>query len=305
MNTTGITTNPEQNVEDYEDLAIKKSKAAKVAAIGGAGVVAGAAIAGGTAYAASNTDNHLEEGLTLNDMLGGAEVGPDAVVEPQEEPKPTTQYVYVEKPAPAPEPEPEPDVVWNETDVYIVDDKVVATTQQGTVEGHRFMIADVDGDNVADMIAIDANDNGMFESDEMQSLTPEDRLFTIHETPVVRSHIYEDPTSGYAQEDVNYADDRRYAYNEDDRIHNNFEDEKTGERYSDDFADNNPDYNPRADVDYGNSDRYLAEDYSYGHQEYHAGIEETTDEPAVEMADMETPEEDSFDSMMNAEEFLG
>lgn len=367
MNTTGITTNAEQNVEEYEDRAMKKRKAAIIAATGGAGLVAGAAIAGGTAFAASPDHNlDLDDTLSVDDVLNGAEVGPEAVPEPQPVQQSTTQYVYVEKPQPVQEPEnqSEPEVIWEETDRYVVNDQVVATTQQGTVDGHKFMIVDADGDNIADVIAIDANDNGVFESDEVQRLTPEDKIFTLNKTAHTRDHIYEQEEE--IDDDWIYPDDPddpdepidpRYGYDPDERpIHNNFEDEKTGERYDNDFAYRNPDYNPRADVDYGSNEKYLAEDHEYDREDYHAGISDgeekfmasadtypdsadeydgyyepdeelvastsgystedyidydstpdyISDEPAVEMTADTTPlEEDSFDSMMGGEEFIG
>ena len=52
-------------------------------------------------------------------------------------------------------------------------------------------------------------------------------------------------------------------------IRNNFEDEKTGDSYYGDFAENNPDYNPQGNVNsYDAKDSYLAENDSY-HTEDH------------------------------------
>lgn len=318
MNTNEIT-NTGMNIEDYEDQAVKKSKLAKGIGIAAGAAVGGAAIAAGTTYAATTHDDNdtLNEALTADEIAMGAEVGEDIEPTPEPTPEPTTQYVYVEKPAPEPEPEPEPapepepEVVWDETTNYYVGDEKVMSVEKGTVDGHDFMLVDADADGHADVLAIDVNNNHQYEADEIIRYTPADHVHMGHET----AHTID---NHYMPENVwETPNNDPYAYNggegNEETIHNNFEDEKTGEEYHGDFADNNPDYNPTADVDYGSNDQYLAENYGYDgdDQNYHAGIDtDSYDEPTVEpssdlMADSGEMPEDSYDDMMDSEEFLG
>jgi len=315
MNT--IATNTGMNIEDYEDQAVKRSKLAKGIGIAAGAAVGGAAIAAGTTYAATTThdDDSLNEALTADELAQGAEVGEDIEPTPEPEPAPTTQYVYVEKPAP--EPEPEPEVTWDETTNYYVGDEKVMSVETGTVEGHDFMLVDSDADGHADVLAIDVNNNKTYEEDEIIRYTPADHVHMGHETAqtIENHYIPSDPWNILYEEQYAYNGEgqNQQPYRE-EPIRNNFEDEKTGEEYHNDFAENNPDYNPNADVDYGNNNQYLAENYEYDggdEQNYHAGIDgEASDEPSVEpsadmMADADGMGEDSYDEMMDSDEFLG
>lgn len=306
-------TNPGMNIEDYEDQAVKKSKLAKGIGIAVGGAVGGAAIAGGTAYAAINNeeDHVLNEAMSAEEMIAGAGVGEEIQPTPEPAPQPTTQYVYVEQPTP--EPEPEPEVTWDETTNYYIGDEKVMSVEEGTVEGHDFMLVDADADGHADIFALDVNGNHVYEEDEIVALTPQDNVHMGHETANTTNDHYAmlDP----------WGDGNEH------NIHNNFEDEKTGEEYHGDYAENNPDYNPHADVDYGNG-QYLAEDYGYDNDNhtaelnedefasdsdlqfdmahsdsYEESIEENVD-VQYDLADAESGD-DSFDSMMDSEEFLG
>lgn len=100
------------------------------------------------------------------------------------------------------------------------------------------------------------------------------------DTPEV---VWEDEVSG---EDTNDDEVVMPSVEEKDEslreIHNNFEDEKTGEKYSGDFAEDNPDYNPRANVDYNDNEE---------HQQ--------------DMADASDMEDESYDSIMDSEEMFG
>lgn len=310
MNTKG--NNPAASAEDYEDMAVRKSQFAKRAAVG-AGILGLGATA---AYAASSTGNPVEtteEELTEEDIVNGAEVGPDAPQQPAVEEQTTTRYVYVEKPEPPQQEETdESDVTWDKTTNYYLNDEKIGSVEEGTVEGHKFMIADVDGDDKADVIGVDMNDNGRFESDELSALTPEQNVVMGHESAMtVNEKHYSEGMFGEGNEEE-YA----YVNSNDQPIHNNFEDEKTGESYNGDFAQDNPDYNPDADVDYGNN-QYYAENYGYGNEgnQYQAGLNpEDTEEYSdtegdmtadYDMAENEVSEQDLYDTMMSGEEFLG
>lgn len=307
MNTNG--TNPGMSVEDYENMAVQKSNTAKRVAAGAAVLVGGAAIAGGAAYAASPDTNPADEALTVDDVVNGAEVAEAyQPVEETHETQTTTQYVYVEKPAAEEEAE-ESDVTWDETKNFYEDGEKTGSVEYGTVDGHKFALVDVDGDEHADGLFIDMNNNGEFENDELvATYDPSDHVHMGHETArVTNNYDHTAPDYIYTVDDPG----NEVAQNN-GMIHNNFEDEKTGESYHDDFAENNPDYNPDA---YDGNDNYLAENNSYdeGDDVYSADMEdglaqETSYDDKYDGEDIdvaETYDSDSYDSMMGAEEFMG
>lgn len=271
MKTNG--TNPGMSVEDYEDMAVQKSNVAKRAAAGAAIFLGGATVAGTAAYAAGHPEmGEAEAPLTIEDVVGGAEAGSD--------------YQPVEEaPAPAPTPNPAPQqqttqeespITWDETTNYYVDGEKVGSMEEGTVDGHNFALIDIDGDEHADILAIDIDDNGRFDDNEYVTYSVSDHVHMGHETAQVTNEHYQ---SGYSP--ISTPEGEEIAQYE-EPVHNNFEDEKTGESYEGDFAENNPDYNPNGQVDnYEANIDYLAENESY---------EEETG---------------TYDSMMESEEFLG
>lgn len=299
------------NIESYEDMAVDRSKTAKKVAIGAAAVAGAAVVGAGTAYAMTdNGEDVLDETLTPDAVLAGAEetaqeYAPQAQ-QPAEEVE-QVRVVYREAPKEAASEE-ESAVKWEETENYYVNGEKVASIERGTVDGHKFMLADVDGDNYADAVAIDMNDNGIYEDNEVQRLSTFDGVKMGHQTAHTSDSNYYVPTSDPTPEpqlDPYHSDP--YMYQE--PVHNNFEDEKTGEDYEYDFAENNADYNPNADVDYSANDNYLAESDGYDSDDYHAGVDlaEENEEPNVDGCDMADAdaEGDSYDSMMENEEFLG
>lgn len=176
---------------------------------------------------------------------------------------------------------------------------------------------DVDGDSHADLLAVDVDNNGQFDDNEVVTYTEEDHVHMGHQTARVTEQHYnswDDITPNY--DGQNYV--AQNQTHQEDVIHNNFEDEKTGESYHGDYAENNPDYNPNVDGDNGN-DNYLAENDSYSQNDndnYSAGMEddsylaeaepyEQDDNVENYTAEADVDPNDSFDSMMNSEEFLG
>lgn len=268
-----LTTN-DMNIEDYEDKALKKSKLAKGIGIAAVGAIGGAAIAAGTAYAAGfGDDDVLDLPLSADEMAQGAEFGDEIQPVDESTVQPATQYVYVEAPEPVQEQETEhidePEVVWEDTTNYYIGDQKVMSVEEGTVDGQNFMLVDADGDGHADILAIDANNNHEYDEDEIIGLTPGDNVHMGHETAHTTDNHYDPwmPGDSSHEEQYAYHDESEY------QIHNNFEDEKTGESYSDDFAEGNPDYNPHADMGYGNHDEYLADNHGYDEGDhYHAGL---------------------------------
>lgn len=319
MNTNG--TNPGMNVEDYEDMAVQNSNVAKRLAAGAAIFVGGAAVAGGAAYAASRPD---DEELTEDDVVGGAE-GTDEYKPQVQETHTTTEKVVVQEPEEpetpvAPE---EPEMTWDETTNVYANGEKAMSIEEGTYQGHKFMILDANGDDKADALALDTNGNGQFEENEVTILSEQDNVRMGHDTAHTTERYY---NNGEFEQPVDNPEPPLVAEREDgEEIHNNFEDEKTGESYEGDYAENNPDYNPRAvtdDYDQANAylaenetydegdddvqqyepeDNYLAEAEGYDNSSYET--EDTVSDPAEDLAEAE--EGDGYDNMMGGEEFMG
>lgn len=315
MNT--IKTNTGENIDDYENMAVQKSNVAKRVAAGAAVFVGGAAV--GAAYAATQpSEGEDSVPLTAEDVVNGADVTSEYQAEPVAE-QPAEKVVVVEKPVEKPSVE-EPEkssVTWDETTNYYVGDDKVMSVEEGTVDGHKFALMDVDGDGHADLLAVDVDNNGRFDDNEVVTYTEEDHVHMGHQTAHVTEQHYnsvDDITPTY--DGQNYV--AQNQTHQEDVIHNNFEDEKTGESYHGDYAENNPDYNPNVDGDNSN-DNYLAENDSYEQNEndnYSAGMEddsylaeaepyEQDDNVENYTAEADVDPNDSFDSMMNSEEFLG
>lgn len=273
-------TNSVINVDDYENMAVQNSNNAKRAAAGAALFVGGAAIAGGVAYAATDHEDPSvidDSPLTVEDVVEGGNVGNE--YQPEVHNETTERVVYVERhEEPAPEQNSEqtdePHVTWDDkTVVYDGNGNVVGSIESGTVQGHDFALFDVDGDNHADYLAIDMDDNNQFDDNEIVKYDVSDHVHMGHETAHTKEIHYNNEYLFAEESKENIALNER----DPEIIHNNFEDEKTGESYSGDYADNNQDYNPNADMNsYGNSDNYLAENDRYDNSEesYSANVNE-------------------------------
>ena len=183
-------------------------------------------------------------------------------------------------------------------------DGKVASVEEGTVDGHKFALMDIDGDGHADLLAVDVDNNGRFDDNEVVTYTEEDHIHMGHQT----AHVTEQHYNNVDDIVPNYDGQNYIAQNQtqqEDVIHNNFEDEKTGESYHGDYAENNPDYNPDVDGDNGN-DNYTA-DMETDSYSYLAEAEPYEQEDNAESytAEADIDSHDSFDSMMDSEEFLG
>lgn len=274
-------TNDDFQLEELENAAVNKSNNAKrAAAIGAAVAGSGAMGVAGKAIYDNVTDNHENpaDALTPEDLDSAAQVGADQVQAPQEtqpEPAPRVSQQPAE-PAPHPAPEPpedEIDITFDKTThIYDEDNQLLATTEDGTLEGKNFTLIDLDEDMQADILAYDADGSGDYTDNEIVRLTGDDQIqmgnaTTRHEDIFVQlnepeSEPFVDPIDPY-----NLEDEKDLA--EEDRIHNDFEDEKTGESYSHDYAENNENYNNNGDVEH-----YAG----MGDMDYEEKIEEPYDE---------------------------
>lgn len=253
--------NEDYQLEELENAAVNKSNNAKRIAAA-AGILATGGAAG---YAATQipvgSDEEPIETLTEEDLESVAEEGANQVQEPevkqpvQSTPQPTPQ------PAPSTPPaEDEMEVNFEKTTHYYDEDNnLLLTTEEGTIDGHQFMLGDVDGDMRADILAYDKDGNGVYNEDEIVELSGKDQIAmgnptSQHEDQFIAIHTPEPYIEPY---DIN--EEKDYA---DNTIHNDFEDEKTGESYSHDYAENNGDYNNGGAEQYSASSE-IENDYAY------------------------------------------
>lgn len=265
-------TNNDFQLEELENAAVNKSNNAKRIAVGAGLVTAGAGAAvAATVLANNNAEGETEETpevqLNDSDLDGVAQTGANEVenntaepVQPQAQPQPqviNNHYYVVEEP----KPEPEADVVYDKT-THIMDENgnIVASAESGTINGKAFVVLDTDNDGGGDVVAIDLNGNGRFEDNEITHLTGKGQIAMGHDT------IHHEDIAINADvepvEPVNpHEPDDYYVYNDDDEdIQNDFVDDRAGEDYSGDYADNNENYNNDGDVDHAYAEYHSPED---------------------------------------------
>lgn len=278
-------------IEDLENEACKKSNAAKrvLAGTGLAAAGAGAAFAA-TQYApdaepetvltADDLVDTVTDGVTENDM-------PEAAA--PEESKPEEVHVYhhtvEEKPA---EPA-EPDVDFNNTTAFHNQDgELIASVDEGTIDGTDFALYDVDGDGKADFMAYDVNGNHTYERNEIINVENE--------------HIYMQDTDDGLHVMVNTGEQSEWVidpvdpepFEEDPLtdINNDFQDEKTGEVYGDDLAENNSDYRNDDDMrQYASFDNETSDEFDG----YADATPFDTEEAAMDQYDLEGDTEMAMD----------
>lgn len=256
-------TNNDFQLEELENAAVNKSNTAKRVGVA-AGLMAATA---GTAYAATTLaggstepepEVRIDESEIDNVAQTGANEVEDNAEEAQEQPQVVNNYYTVNVEEPQSQ-EPETSVHYDKTTHYYDEDgNIIGTSEEGTVNGHHFTIIDSDGDGGGDTVAIDANNNGHYEEDEIHHLEGNDQLAMGHATAQHEDVVLHDidpvepdPVDPWVEPDV--IDDREeVAQNEDeeDGIHNDFEDDRAGEEYSNDYAENNENYNNNGDVDH-------------------------------------------------------
>lgn len=299
-------------LEEMENEAVNKSNNFKKAAVVGAAVLG---VGGTAAYAATKLAGGEGDSLTTDDLMGVAEAGDvtEEVVENRTEEVHTNKTTVVnDKPAPAPEPE----MTVDETAVvYDEDGNYIGSIDSGTYGGKSYAVYDTDGNGRGDVLAYDANGNGIYEADEFTTLDnisygmgqgehqamyvqdaetgtilPVDTFIATHQ----HGHGYDEPI--YSYEDEN------------GEIHNDWSDMKDGEEL-DDLAHNNSDYNNHDEGNQYNASmgEELANNHEdvLGYGEESAYSEEETlayedynDEPVDDYEDIQNDNlaDDSFDS---------
>jgi hypothetical protein len=256
-------TNEDYQLEELENAAVNKSNNAKrIAAAAGLLVTGGAA-----GYAATNiTTGDVEEPietLTEEDLESVADTGANQVQEPEVKPQPVQPQTQPATPVqPTPPAQDEVDVSVDKTTHYYDENKnLVMPTEEGTVKGQQFKLVDVDGDMRADILAYDADGNGVINEDEIVELSGKDQIAMGHATAQHDDQFIaiHDPEPEPYIEPYDINEEKDYA---DNTIHNDFEDEKTGETYSHDYAENNDDYN-NGDVEHYSAESSDGSDYAY------------------------------------------
>lgn len=267
-------------LEEFENEAVNKSNAAKRVAAGaglvGLGVGAGYAANGLTGE--GTPQEEVPEMLTEEDLEGVANTGADQVTEPEVQPV-ARQYTPAQEPVEAKKPEDDVNITFDKTTRFMNNDELIMTQEEGTLDGRNFKLIDVDGDMLADIIAYDANGNGVYEDDEIAWLDGNEKVYMGHETANTETvRFYGDTFASndpFGKDPYDIGNEKEFGTND---IHNDFDDEKAGESYYNDYADNNQYYNNNADVD-----------------QYSAGIEA----PEADIAfNEEDKEDEDFNSYM-------
>ena len=286
-------------VEEMENSAGNKSAMAKRIAAGAGLLAAGA----GTAYGAEQLmgddgNNVVAESTQQPDLTSGAAagtVGEGVTEQPRSQPEPQTVHTeqdvhvyhhYVDDtqpnpqpnpqpdPKPGPQPDPQPKMEYEETIHYYDDEgNLVRAMDMGTYAGKQFAIQDGDGDGHGDFLWYDVNGDGKVDENEVTNISGSNYTIGTHGG----TQHYVNINTG---EEIDYVPTPEHNPHGDSLadIHNDFDDEKSGEEYRDDLAQNNQDYRNHEDV--------------HQYDEYHAGVE--TDEPLV-------AEEDGIDGNYDVE----
>lgn len=285
-------TNEDYQLEELENAAVNKSNNAKrIAAAAGLLAAGGAAGFAATNIPVNNPDEPTEV-LTEEDLESVTDTGATQVHESEVTPQPVQQQPTASVTPPTPPAEDDVDVNFDKTtQFYDQNQNLIMTTEEGEIDGHKFQLVDLDDDMRADVLAYDKDGNGVYNEDEMVQLSGKDQISMGHATSqhdVKFVAINELEPEPYI-EPIDIEGEKYYGEND---IHNDFEDEKTGETYSYDYAENNEDYNNNGDVE-----PYSASGSDYAYEEDMPGdVKEESDYESSDLAENDTMEE-SFDNM--------
>lgn len=248
--------NEDYQLEAAEDAAVKKSNTAKRAAIGAGLLAAGAATAYGAEQIVGADHGHTADSATITpetDLTSGAAAGaveggvaeqPQATAEPQVVHENTTVNNYIVHTDESTDPELE----ISETHFYYDEEgNRLGAIEEGSYDGKNVVIVDQDGDNKADVMWYDQNGDGHVQDNEVYDVSGANYTTGHGQTDVTIVEAEDpapnpDPDPEPYSEEIRNDDDGKGPYNE-----------KTGETYRQDLAENNRDYNPD-----GNTSPYAA-----------------------------------------------
>lgn len=245
------------SLEDQEAKAMARSRNAKIAAISAAGVLG----VGGSAFAATQlAGGEDEQPLTADDILSGADASvediqpapaePTAKVDVENVEVHNVHHVHHHDSVFINEThihEPELNIDMQETSaIYDSEGNLMGVVDSGTINGTDVAFYDRDLNGKADEVWIDENNNHIMEEHEIHKMDNE--TWDMGMGKEVHSYMFDENGNFTQVDDLLHNDQANLGeINQNtpgmDEIHNDFIDEKTGEYYRDDFAQNNPDYN--------------------------------------------------------------
>jgi hypothetical protein len=182
-------TSKDYQLEELENAAVKKSNNAKrVAAAAGLMAVGGTAgAAAGVHMSSNNSDAETEEvdKLDTEEMEGTLNTAANQVHEPEPAPQPINNGGgSTGGHRPTPTNDDDVDVNFeSSTNYYDENGNLMMITEDGKVNGHDFRVVDADADGKGDLLAIDANGNGIYEDGEIYTLTGSDQIAMGNPTP--------------------------------------------------------------------------------------------------------------------------
>lgn len=251
-------------LDEMENDAVNKSKNLKRGLAVGAGVLGagGAAAFGAERIMNAGSDDPAE--LTSDNILAGANTAVEEAAENAHDEVHNNHehvdnvhvhHVVINEPIVEPYTEPEMNVEVTETAVLLDENgNPISAYDAGKINGKDFVVIDQDMNGKGDILAIDENNNGVFEENEITRL--DNSTYQIgqgHDFKVFAQNengemvlIHEGPNEAFVAENHNEGISD---------IHNDFTEGKAGETYHGDLAENNPDYN------------------NHGGEQYSAGIE--------------------------------
>lgn len=229
--------NNDYRLEELENAAVNKSNNAKRIAAA-AGLLAAGGSAGAAAGMAISHPHHAEANIEEVDELGTEEMDAtlDAAANQVQEHQSEPQQQPVNNGGngghtPSPKGN-DVDVSFNKsTNYYDENGNLVMQSEDGKVNGHNFTVVDYDADGKGDLLAIDANGNGIYDDDEIYALEGNDKIDMGN-----ASHYHEDVyltnnTTAVEEEDIepyNIYDEKDVAQN----TPANMAEEKEGDIYS-------------------------------------------------------------------------
>ncbi|MGN0213315.1 MAG: hypothetical protein ACI4AH_00725 [Muribaculaceae bacterium] len=244
-------TNEDYQLEELENAAVKKSSNAKRAAAAVGLMGAGGAVGYAATIIPDAATDETTETLSEEDLSGVAESGANQVHQPEVKQQPQQSQQQTSENNSGGD-QSDVDLEFTKT-THFVDENgnIFMSVEDGELNGTKISLVDTDGDGMAEYLGYDINNNNIIEADEIMELNGADQIAMGNNssTPdivVIDTTPDEEPI---VEPEHNYPIDINEEKGDDiSGIENDFEDEKTGESYKGDYADNNDNYNNKADV---------------------------------------------------------
>lgn len=286
-------------LEDAENAAVERSRNLKRGLAAGAAVLGvGAASAyGASVLSDSDLSDELDvEPLTEEDVNDAANAFAEGAIAEDETSQPQYTAPTQETDETPVEPEPEitvdPELQVNESAIiYDENGDIMASYDAGTYDGKDFIVVDSDGNGRGDILAYDENGNGIFEDNEIMAIDNETYELGQGEQFAMYQQDEEGNVNQIWQSDnslfnhVAEGNGDMLPGSDISEINNDFDiDDKTGEVYYNDLAENNPDYDNNGGEQYaGFEDEFNDEMADFGYTD-----------PSSDIASYDTPS-DGFD----------